>query len=296
MTLDQRLQRLWYGPAWRSLPLWPLAALFRLMVPAPPCLPRTDPAAPACRCPGRGRRQHHGRGYRQDSVAGWLAKELSPRGHRVGVVLRGYGGEHRGAPRRGPRTTTDTGDEALLHARRGAHSSSSAPTGSRPVNGRWRRARRLSSVTMACSMRDSRVTMKSRSSMASAGSATAGCCQRVRCVSRRPARSGERRDFHESRSADGQPDPRSGQLALRGPVQLTARLRPGKAVNLLSGERRELATFAGMANLHVVAGIGHPQAFFAGLRAAGLVFEEHSLPDHGRSICRRCRSTRAQRS
>ena len=32
MNFDQRVQRLWYGPAWRSLPLWPLAVLFRLLV------------------------------------------------------------------------------------------------------------------------------------------------------------------------------------------------------------------------------------------------------------------------
>jgi tetraacyldisaccharide-1-P 4'-kinase len=32
MSFDARLQRLWYGPAWRSLPLWPLELLFRLAV------------------------------------------------------------------------------------------------------------------------------------------------------------------------------------------------------------------------------------------------------------------------
>ena len=29
MSLDAALQRLWYGPRWKSLPLWPLGALFR---------------------------------------------------------------------------------------------------------------------------------------------------------------------------------------------------------------------------------------------------------------------------
>ena len=32
MSLDARLQRLWYGPAWRSMPLWPLEWIFRLLV------------------------------------------------------------------------------------------------------------------------------------------------------------------------------------------------------------------------------------------------------------------------
>ena len=32
-------------------------------------------------------------------MAAWLARQLQLRGHRVGVVMRGYGGSHRGAPR-----------------------------------------------------------------------------------------------------------------------------------------------------------------------------------------------------
>ena len=27
-SLSDRLERLWYGPAWRSLPLWPLALIY----------------------------------------------------------------------------------------------------------------------------------------------------------------------------------------------------------------------------------------------------------------------------
>jgi tetraacyldisaccharide 4'-kinase len=34
------------------------------------------------------------------------------------------------------------------------------------------------------------------------------------------------------------------------------------------------------AQVHAVAGIGHPQRFFAALRAAGLVPIEHAFPDH----------------
>jgi len=32
MNLASALQRLWYGPRWASLPLWPLAWLFRAVV------------------------------------------------------------------------------------------------------------------------------------------------------------------------------------------------------------------------------------------------------------------------
>lgn len=51
------------------------------------------------------------------------------------------------------------------------------------------------------------------------------------------------------------------------------------AVNLRTGERRPLAAFAG-SRVHAVAGIGHPEAFFAMLKAHGLDIDGHALADH----------------
>ena len=124
MSLDARLQSVWYGPAWRSLPLWPLALLYRLILALRAMAYRT----------GLLRVEHVDvpvivvgnltvGGTGKTPVAAWLARQLEARGRRVGVVLRGYGGSHRGAPRVVAPTDDPsvTGDEALVHARRGVH-------------------------------------------------------------------------------------------------------------------------------------------------------------------------------
>jgi tetraacyldisaccharide 4'-kinase len=69
-------------------------------------------------------------------------------------------------------------------------------------------------------------------------------------------------------------------LHLRQPLQMTVRFAPGRAVNLLTGEKRPLQQFAGLPGLHAVAGIGNPAAFFAALREHGLDVQAHALPDH----------------
>jgi tetraacyldisaccharide 4'-kinase len=53
----------------------------------------------------------------------------------------------------------------------------------------------------------------------------------------------------------------------------------GEAVQLTDGERRPLAAFAG-APVHAVAGIGHPERFFAALSAAGLAVTGTAFADH----------------
>jgi tetraacyldisaccharide 4'-kinase len=69
-------------------------------------------------------------------------------------------------------------------------------------------------------------------------------------------------------------------LRPRRPFVAEARFDIGPAVNLLSGERRELAMFCGT-RVHALAGVGNPQAFFAALGEAGITAEGHALADHG---------------
>ena len=124
MSLDAALQRLWYGPSWKSLPLWPLEWLFRGVVASRHVLYRRgllqsrDVGVPVVVV---GNITVGGSG--KTPVAAWLARQLSLRRHKVGVVLRGYGGR----TSRQPRVVTadsdpaEVGDEAVLHALRQPH-------------------------------------------------------------------------------------------------------------------------------------------------------------------------------
>jgi len=74
MNLASALQRLWYGPRWASLPLWPLAWLFRAVVAVRRGLYRAVRAAGRARGRARGRRRQPDRGGTgKTPVAAWLA-------------------------------------------------------------------------------------------------------------------------------------------------------------------------------------------------------------------------------
>ncbi len=64
---------------------------------------------------------------------------------------------------------------------------------------------------------------------------------------------------------------RAGEFAMR--------VQAGEAVNLLSGERRQLSDFRSR-SVRAIAGIGHPERFFTALREAGLKFTAQAFPDH----------------
>lgn len=278
MSLDQRLQRLWYGPAWRSAWLWPLEWLFRGAITLRAALYRGGVLRSArvdVPVVVVGNVTVGGTG--KTPVAAWLAGELTRRGHRVAVVLRGYGGTHRGAPRlvRRDDDPAEVGDEALLHARAGVHVVAIGADRAAAA----RLAREQGAEVVVCDdglqhralARDVEIAVvDGRRGLGNRHLLPAGPLREPRdrleqvhavVVTRRDAAA-------------------SVELGLRRPLQLEARLTPGEAVNLRDGRRVALATFQDRPGLQVVAGIGHPEAFFESLRMQGLQFAAHALDDH----------------
>ncbi len=191
MTVERRLLGLWYGPAWRTVALWPLEALYRLIVGLrrrayrSGLLAREDAGAPVVVV---GNLSVGGTG--KTPIASWLASALRARGLVTAVVLRGYGGRHAGTPLR---VTPDTdpaiaGDEAVLHAQRGAElvfvgrDRVQAARGSGCRRCAVRRQRRRPAAPASCeAVRDC------RGRRGAGPRQRASCCQRDRCASRAAA-------------------------------------------------------------------------------------------------------------
>lgn len=277
MSLEAALQRLWYGPAWWSLPLWPLGAVFRTAVATRRALYRAGllrtqrVAAPVVVV---GNLTVGGTG--KTPMAAWLARQLALRGHRVGVVLRGYGG--RGGA--GTRVVTadsdpaEVGDEALLHALRGPHV---VVAGADRVAAA-RRAVEEGAAIVVCDDGLQHLRLGRDYEIAVVDAARGLGNRRMLPAGplREPA---GRLDCVDAvlvtqRGAAAEPP-----LVVSRPLTLVVPLRLGDAVNLRSGARWPLEAFRGRA-LHAVAAVGHPAAFFAGLRSAGLELQAHPLPDH----------------
>lgn len=277
MSAGARLQQLWYGPAWRTIPLWPLAWLFGLVVAVRGVLyrggilRRTWVGVPVVVV---GNLTVGGTG--KTPVAAWLSRELMRRGRRVGIVLRGYGARHR----RGVRTVgpgddpRDVGDEALLHARNGAHVV--VIGADRVAAARLAGQRGAEIVVSDDGLQHLGLGRNFEIVVVDAERGFGNGCLLPAGPLREPARRLERADAVVlARRGAGE----GSRVQPRQPFVAEARLATGDAVNLSSGERRDLAQFRGRA-VHAVAGVGNPQAFFDALRAAGLEVTAHPLPDH----------------
>jgi tetraacyldisaccharide 4'-kinase len=212
-------------------------------------------------------------------VAGWLARELGLRGHRVGIVLRGYGGSHRGPPRVVMPTDDPlvTGDEALVHAGRGAHV---VVIGADRVAAAQLAVRQGAEIVLCDDgLQHLRLGRDYEIAVVDAARRLGNGCMLPAGPLREPAR---RLESVQAVVLTLRRGKATESLRLHGPLELVARLRLGAAVNVVTGERRDLASFASAPPLHAVAGIGHPAAFFSALRDAGISCTVHALPDHAR--------------
>ncbi len=194
--------------------------------------------------------------------AAWLCRELRALGWRPGLVLRGYGGRHRGPLAVGPESDTCiVGDEAVLLARR---------TGAPVVIGRDR-VRAARALPADCDViiaddglqhyrLDRRIEIGVLDGNRRFGN---GLCLPSGPL-REPLGRWRTLDFRVTQGA-----PAAGEWGMR--------LEGDKALALVSGA---CVPAASLKRVHAVAGIGHPERFFHALRDLGLEVVAHAFADH----------------
>jgi tetraacyldisaccharide 4'-kinase len=207
----------------------------------------------------------------------WLAQHFQTRGLRVGIVLRGYGGQSAHWPREVTAQTSweEVGDEAVLLAER---------TGAIVVAGPDRVADARRAIELGADIvlsddglqhyrlaRDCEIAViDGKRGLGNARLLPAGPLRepasRLSEVNLQVLRGSQER---------GQARPSGGV----GQVSIASIL--GEAVSLTTGERRPVGSFAGTP-VHAIAAIGHPAAFFASLTALGLDVQGRPLADHAR--------------
>lgn len=267
--VEQWLTRVWYRPVPPPFWLRPLAGLFALLAGLRRGLFRLG-LRRAVRLPVPvlvvGNITVGGTG--KTPLTLHLARSLRAAGRRPGIVLRGYGAAG-GAPRLVAPDTDPAiaGDEALLLARR-----SECPVAvgaDRPAAARLL----IEAAGVDCILSDDglqhyRLARDAEIAVLD-GARMLGNGWRLPAGPLREAPARLRAVDLVVINGEG------GQW----PGALRMRLRAEAAINLATGERRALVDFLPR-EVHAVAGIGHPQRFFALLSAAGLEVLPHVLPDH----------------
>lgn len=203
----------------------------------------------------------------------WLARALKERGHRPGIVTRGYSGSAHGPCLVTPESDPGVvGDEALLLARR-----SGVPVAA----GRDRVA--AAHLLLASSGLD---LILSDDGLQHYHLPRA--MEIVLLDGARGLGNGWLLPAGPLRERPGRLD--TGALVVIKQAGTAVFSRPGAAimglsqdavVSLKGGERLPLARFAGQ-KIHAVAGIGHPEQFFKAIESSGLRVDRRPLPDHTR--------------
>lgn len=295
MNVDGLLQAIWYRrrPLWLFLLLMPLSALFALIVWV--------------------RRGAYGRGFFSSvrvsvpvivigniTVGGtgktpfviWLTLRLQAMGWRVGIVIRGYGGQSTHWPRdvQADTSYTEVGDEAVLLAQR---------TGAIVVVGPDRAAAARRAVELGADFvlsddglqhyrlaRDVEIAVVDEARLlGNRWLLPAGPLREPRSrlatvdLIVRTQRATATTDQRINSPSVDQPSTPLGTDRRAGPPNITAIARIAEAVSLTGDRQRTLGSFRG-GRVHAIAGIGNPEAFFNALRAQGLDVDGRALPDH----------------
>jgi tetraacyldisaccharide 4'-kinase len=278
-SADSFLQRVWYDrhAQWLSLILLPLSWLFGALV--------------ACRRAayrlGLLRRVRVGRpvvvignvtvgGTGKTPFTIWLATRLQAKGVRVGIVLRGYGGTSSHWPRdvSGDSAPDEVGDEAVLLARR---TGAIVVAGPDRVAAARRAIERGAEIVLSDDGLQHYRLARDREIVVIDGRRGVGNRRLLPAGPlREPVSRLTQADLRVVSWRDGSARPLTPVPAT---IQVWARL--SEAWALVGGETRPLEAFKGN-RVHAVAGIGHPQQFFAALQQLGIEVAPHALPDHAR--------------
>lgn len=197
----------------------------------------------------------------------WLVEQLQQRGIRVGVVSRGYGGKAASYPLvlNSATGTSEAGDEPVLIYQR-----TGAPVAVSP--------RRSDAVRALLAVHDLQLIVTDD------GLQHYGLARDKEIV----VIDGVRRFGNGWWLPAGPMRERASRLrsvdaiiangGVARPGEIAMQLRPGQAVNVLNGERRDVASFD---NVVAMAGIGHPPRFFATLEGCGVrPIKTVALADH----------------
>jgi tetraacyldisaccharide 4'-kinase len=278
-SADSFLQRVWYDrhAPWLSLALLPLSWLFGLVV--------------ACRRAayriGLLSRVRVGRpvvvignvtvgGTGKTPFTFWLATLLQAKGVRVGIVLRGYGGNSSHWPRDvgADSATQEVGDEAVLLASR---TGAIVVAGPDRVAAAQRAIERGAEIVLSDDGLQHYRLARDREIVVIDGRRGVGNRRLLPAGPlREPVSRLAQADLRVVSWRDGAARPLTPVPAT---IQAWARLR--EATALVGGETRPIEAFEG-SRVHAVAGIGHPQQFFAALQQLGIEVAPHALPDHAR--------------
>jgi len=198
----------------------------------------------------------------------WLAQELRKRGHRPGIVTRGYGGDA-DTPRRAESDSDPglVGDEALLLAR---HSGAPVAVGRDRVAAAKLLPPDVDLVLSDDGLQHYRLARQHEIVLLD-GSRGLG---NGWLLPAGPLRETEARLEGPQVVIKGMPDG-----GFTWPDAARMRLKTDTAVNLKDGKRRSLNSFSTQ-RVHAIAAIGNPRQFFATLEAAGLHVDGRALPDH----------------